>query len=127
MPSSSPGSAKRSAANGDSTGSSASAGWRRSTPRRTATAHRRRSKFSTPTTPVGTDARSRFLREAYIANKIGKGAVGVIDDDVDDDGSPYLVMDLLHGEPIDMLAQNAWGARRRCRGASYCPRDAGHP
>jgi hypothetical protein len=55
------------------------------------------------------DARTRFLREAYIANKVGKGAVGVIDDDVDDDGSPYLVMDLLHGEPIDMRLQRLGG------------------
>jgi serine/threonine protein kinase len=56
-----------------------------------------------------TDARSRFLREAYIANKIGKGAVGVIDDEVDDDGSPYLVMDLLHGEPIDVRMKRLGG------------------
>jgi eukaryotic-like serine/threonine-protein kinase len=55
------------------------------------------------------DARTRFLREAYIANKVGKGAVGVIDDDVDDDGSPYLVMDLLHGEPIDVRVQRLGG------------------
>jgi serine/threonine protein kinase len=55
------------------------------------------------------DARTRFLREAYIANKVGKGAVGVIDDDVDDDGSPYLVMDLLHGEPIDTRIQRLGG------------------
>jgi serine/threonine protein kinase len=56
-----------------------------------------------------TDARTRFLREAYIANKIGSGAVRVIDDDVDDDGSPYLVMDLLHGEPVETRAKRFGG------------------
>ena len=34
------------------------------------------------------EARSRFMREAYIANKAGPGAVRVLDDDVDDDGAP---------------------------------------
>ena len=51
-----------------------------------------------------TEARSRFLREAYIANKAGPGAVRVLDDDVDDDGAPYLVMELLVGEPVDVRA-----------------------
>ena len=55
------------------------------------------------------DARTRFLREAYIANKAGKGAVSVIDDDVDDDGAPYLVMDLLLGEPVDVRARRLGG------------------
>jgi serine/threonine protein kinase len=55
------------------------------------------------------DARTRFLREAYIANKAGKGAVAVIDDDVDDEGAPYLVMDLLHGEPVDVRAKRLGG------------------
>jgi serine/threonine protein kinase len=56
-----------------------------------------------------TDARNRFLREAYIANKVGKGAVPVIDDDIDDDGSPFLVMDLLQGEPVDARAKRLGG------------------
>src|SRR5579871_468441 len=55
------------------------------------------------------DVRTRFLREAYIANKAGKGAVQVLDDDVDDDGSPYLVMELLRGEPVDMRAARLGG------------------
>jgi serine/threonine-protein kinase len=55
------------------------------------------------------DARSRFLREAYIANKIGTGAVRVLDDDVDDDGAPYLVMDLLRGEPVEVRAKRLGG------------------
>jgi len=55
------------------------------------------------------DARNRFLREAYIANKVGKGAVRVIDDDVDDDGAPFLVMDLLHGEPVEVRVKRLGG------------------
>ncbi len=55
------------------------------------------------------EARARFLREAYIANKAGKGAVAVLDDDVDDDGSPYLVMELLRGEPVDLRAKREGG------------------
>jgi hypothetical protein len=50
------------------------------------------------------ESRTRFLREAYIANKAGPGAVRVLDDDVDDDGAPYLVMELLVGEPVDVRA-----------------------
>jgi serine/threonine protein kinase len=55
------------------------------------------------------DIRTRFLREAYIANKAGKGAVQVLDDDVGDDGAPYLVMELLRGEPVDMRAARLGG------------------
>jgi serine/threonine protein kinase len=55
------------------------------------------------------DIRTRFLREAYIANKAGKGAVQVLDDDVSDDGSPYLVMELLRGEAVDLRAQRMGG------------------
>src|SRR3954447_23033641 len=47
------------------------------------------------------DATRRFLREGYLANKVGHpDSVGVIDDDVDDDGSVFLVMDLLEGETL---------------------------
>jgi serine/threonine protein kinase len=56
-----------------------------------------------------TEARTRFLREAYIANKAGAGAVAVQDDDVDDDGSPYLVMELLRGEAVDRRAERLGG------------------
>jgi serine/threonine protein kinase len=55
------------------------------------------------------EARTRFLREAYIANNAGKGAVAVLDDDVDDDGSPYLVMELLRGEPVDRRVERLGG------------------
>lgn len=44
----------------------------------------------------------RFLREGYIANTVGHpGALNVNDDDVDESGAPYLVMDLLEGAPLE--------------------------
>jgi serine/threonine-protein kinase len=48
------------------------------------------------------DSRARFTREGYVANAVGhKGAVSVIDDDVTEDGAPFLTMDLLDGETLD--------------------------
>jgi serine/threonine-protein kinase len=54
---------------------------------------------------VDTESRERFLREGYAANKVGNaGAVSVLDDDVTDDGSVFLVMELLDGAPlVDVL------------------------
>ena len=44
----------------------------------------------------------RFKREGYFANSIGHpGIVRAIDDDVTEDGCPFLVMELLEGETID--------------------------
>jgi serine/threonine-protein kinase len=44
------------------------------------------------------DVRRRFLREGYVANKVGHpGVVEVLDDDVTDGGSAYIVMELLEG------------------------------
>ena len=43
----------------------------------------------------------RFLREGYAANKVRHaGAVAVLDDDVDEDGTVFLVMELLDGETL---------------------------
>jgi serine/threonine-protein kinase len=57
-----------------------------------------------------TDAPRRFLREGYVANSVGHdGAVEVIDDDLADDGSAFLVMELLEGANVDMLAQRSPG------------------
>src|SRR4051794_200012 len=40
---------------------------------------------------VDETARTRFLQEGYAANKVGHpGAVSVLDDDIDDDGSVFL-------------------------------------
>jgi eukaryotic-like serine/threonine-protein kinase len=44
----------------------------------------------------------RFKREGYFANSIGHpGVVRAIDDDVTEDGCPFLVMELLEGETLD--------------------------
>jgi serine/threonine-protein kinase len=46
--------------------------------------------------------RERFLREGYLANSVGhRGAVAVDDDDVAEDGSAFIVMELLDGETLD--------------------------
>jgi serine/threonine-protein kinase len=46
--------------------------------------------------------RSRFLREGYIANKIGHvGVVRIVDDDLDAEGRAYLVMEMLSGETLE--------------------------
>lgn len=47
------------------------------------------------------ETRSRFMREGYVANSVGhKGAVEVLDDDVAEDGSAFLVMEYLDGETL---------------------------
>ena len=46
----------------------------------------------------------RFLREGYVANRVQHpGAVKMLDDDVTDDGSPFLVMELVSGEPLSAV------------------------
>jgi serine/threonine-protein kinase len=47
------------------------------------------------------EVRTRFLREGYVANTIAHpGAVRVLDDDADADGTVFLVMELLEGETL---------------------------
>lgn len=47
----------------------------------------------------------RFLREAYVSNKVNHGAtVQVLDDDMTDAGEPFLIMELLEGETV----RDAW-------------------
>jgi serine/threonine-protein kinase len=49
-----------------------------------------------------TAVRERFLREGYLANSVAhRGAVSVDDDDIAEDGSAFLVMELLDGETIE--------------------------
>ena len=51
---------------------------------------------------------TRFAREGYVANKIGHpGVVSVLDDDVTDDGAPFLVMELLEGHSLDRYTKGA--------------------
>jgi serine/threonine-protein kinase len=66
------------------------------------------------------DMKRRFLREGYVANKVGHaGAVSVIDDGTDDDGAAFLVMELLEGETL--------GERAGSRGGVLSPRETlGH-
>ncbi len=46
--------------------------------------------------------RERFLREGYLANSVGhRGVVTVDDDDVAEDGSAFIVMELLDGETLE--------------------------
>jgi serine/threonine protein kinase len=53
------------------------------------------------TAAANPEVRRRFLREGYVANRIGHpAAVSILDDDTAEDGSPYLVMELLEGESL---------------------------
>lgn len=48
------------------------------------------------------EAKRRFLREGYVANRIEHpGAVVVLDDDTAEDGSVFLVMELLEGQTFE--------------------------
>jgi serine/threonine-protein kinase len=48
------------------------------------------------------ETRKRFLEEGYVANTVGHpGAVVVLDDDELEDGTPFLVMELLDGESLE--------------------------
>jgi serine/threonine-protein kinase len=61
--------------------------------------------------------RARFLREGYVANAVGHpGVVAVLDDGVAEDGSAYLVLELLEGETVD--------ARRLRLGGTLSVQDA---
>ncbi len=56
------------------------------------------------------DARRHFLREARLANRVDHpGAIHVIDEDVGDDGHPFLVLPLLQGETL----RARWESRER--------------
>jgi eukaryotic-like serine/threonine-protein kinase len=48
------------------------------------------------------ELKQRFLDEGYAANRVGhRAAVSVLDDGVSEEGSVYLVMDLLEGETLE--------------------------
>ncbi len=68
------------------------------------------------------DIRTRFLREGYVANAVNHpGVVAVLDDDVAEDGSAFLVMELLDGNTVDALGARP-GARvplREALGIAY--------
>jgi len=51
---------------------------------------------------INPEVRTRFLREGYVANKVDHpGTVAVLDDQVCDDGTVFLVMELLEGETLE--------------------------
>jgi len=68
-------------------------------------------KLLHPELSLRPDVRSRFLREAQATNAVKhQGVVAVLDDDVDEDGATFLVMDLLQGETVEEL----WERRGPC-------------
>ena len=59
-------------------------------------------KILNPELSFNSQVRERFLREGYVANAVGHdGTVKVLDDDVAQDGSLFLVTELLDGEPLE--------------------------
>jgi eukaryotic-like serine/threonine-protein kinase len=79
-----------------------------------AAAHRNQAEFAVkmlhPELSMNVDIRTRFLREGYVANSVKHpGAVLVVDDDVAEDGSAFLVMELLRGTDADGMRERAGG------------------
>src|SRR6202044_1058202 len=71
-----------------------------------AATHRNKKKFAIkmlhPELSHRENIRTRFLREGYVANSVEHpGAVAVLDDDVAEDGSAFVVMELLQGAAVD--------------------------
>ena len=72
--------------------------------------HRVAVKMLHPLLSAEGDPRDRFLREGYISNKVDHpDAVCVIDEDVDEEGNIFLVMDLLEGDPVSSRRRAAGG------------------
>jgi len=71
-------------------------------------------KLLHPEVAMMTEARRRFVNEGYAANRIDHpGVVAVLDDDRDEDGAPFLVMEMLEGESLEH--------RREARGGALPP------
>ncbi|RLB55102.1 MAG: hypothetical protein DRI90_19705, partial [Deltaproteobacteria bacterium] len=50
------------------------------------------------------DLRERFLREGYVAKKVDHpGCVRILDDDVTEQGEPFLIIELLEGQTLEEL------------------------
>ena len=79
-----------------------------------AATHRNKKKFAIKMLhaelSVRENIRTRFLREGYVANSVDHpGAVAVLDDDVAEDGSAFIVMELLRGATLDEVASRHGG------------------
>lgn len=67
-------------------------------------------KLLSPNRAADARLRERFQREGYAANRVNHPRVVSVDDDgVEPDGTVFLVMDLLSGEPLDRLAERSGG------------------
>lgn len=67
-------------------------------------------KMLHPTMSMDPALTARFRREGYVANTVNHpGVVRVLDDDVAEDGSVFLVMELLEGETADARASRLGG------------------
>jgi serine/threonine-protein kinase len=63
-------------------------------------------KILHPDAARSNEMRARFEQEAHAANRLGHpGVVEIRDIDTTEDGSPFLVMELLEGEPLSERAQ----------------------
>lgn len=72
--------------------------------------HRVAVKILHPELSKSASQRERFIREGYVANSIEHpGAVRVLDDDVAEDGCPFLVIELLDGENLEQRRRRAAG------------------
>ncbi len=79
-----------------------------------AATHRNQKRFAVkvlhPELAVRAATRQRFVREGYVANSLRHpGAVAILDDDVCEDGAPFLVMELLEGVTLERLAKATGG------------------
>ncbi|MCU0659388.1 MAG: serine/threonine protein kinase [Polyangiaceae bacterium] len=64
--------------------------------------HRVAIKMLHPQLSFASSVQERFLREGYTANGIEHAGIArILDDDESEDGSPFLVMELLTGETLD--------------------------
>jgi len=74
-----------------------------------AATHRNRQTFAVKVLhrelSLSQEVRTRFLREGYVANSVAhRGVVKVVDDDISEDGSAFLVMELLDGQSVEALS-----------------------
>jgi serine/threonine protein kinase len=75
-----------------------------------AATHRNRRRFAIKLLhaelSLNEQVRARFQREGYVTNSVDHpGAVAVIDDDIAEDGSAFLVMELLEGMSLEQLCR----------------------